>query len=117
MFSAIAAILLYSAFSQASSLPTVDLGYAIHQGTLNVKLQIHLTLSTAQLTRNQSSGPSSYYNFSNIRYGQPPLGSLRFSAPLPPQGKNTTITFGQQSVICPQASPGQSYFSNTLERI
>jgi carboxylesterase type B len=57
--------------------------------------------------KNKSSGPSPYYNFSNIRYGQPPVGALRFSAPLAPQGRNTTINNGQQGVICPQAAPGQ----------
>ncbi|TVY80745.1 Carboxylesterase patB [Lachnellula suecica] len=73
----------------ASSLPTVDLGYSVHQATLN----------------NKSSGPDSYFNFSNIRFGQAPVGPLRFSAPLAPEGRNETVNDGQQSVICPQANP------------
>ena len=36
MFGAVAVLLLCSAFSEAVSLPTVDLGYAIQQATLNV---------------------------------------------------------------------------------
>ncbi|KAH7360253.1 prolyl oligopeptidase-like protein [Rhexocercosporidium sp. MPI-PUGE-AT-0058] len=69
-----------------AALPVVDLGYAVHQATLN------------------ASG-SGYFNFSNIRFGQPPVGSLRFSPPLAPSGRNTTVNNGQNSVICPQAGP------------
>src|SRR6266536_6503747 len=42
------------------------------------------------------------YNFSNIRYAAPPLGDLRFSAPVPPTGRNTTVNDGQSRAICPQ---------------
>lgn len=65
--------------------PIVDLGYSIHQATINTT--------------------GSYYNFSNIRYGQAPVGPLRFSAPLPPTGRNATVNDGQQGVICPQSNP------------
>jgi hypothetical protein len=71
----------------AQALPTVDLGYAIHRPTLN------------------SSGQYPYLNFSNIRFGQPPVGDLRFAAPLPPKGRNRTINDGQHGAICPQADP------------
>ncbi|PVH84741.1 alpha/beta-hydrolase [Cadophora sp. DSE1049] len=66
-----------------AALPVVDLGYAVHQATLNVR----------------------YFNFSNIRFGQPPVGPLRFSPPLAPSGRNTTVNDGQNSVMCPQAGP------------
>jgi hypothetical protein len=36
MFGTIAVLVLCSAFAAAASLPTVDLGYEIHQATLNV---------------------------------------------------------------------------------
>ncbi|KAE9379793.1 alpha/beta-hydrolase [Stipitochalara longipes BDJ] len=84
---ALAVALVCSNFSEAGGQPIVDLGYSIHQATLN------------------ASGPSSYYNFSNIRYARPPVGHLRFSAPRPPRGRNKTINTGQQSVICPQSDP------------
>jgi hypothetical protein len=71
----------------AQTLPTVDLGYAIHRPTLN------------------SSGQYPYFNFSNIRFGQAPVGDLRFSAPLPPKGRNRTVNDGQHGAICPQAGP------------
>jgi cholinesterase len=50
-----------------------------------------------------------YYNFSNIRYAEPPLGSLRFNAPVPPKGRNQTIDDGSVARICPQAYPAGSF--------
>ncbi|CAG8894359.1 unnamed protein product [Penicillium egyptiacum] len=67
-------------------LPTVDLGYAVHQATIN------------------SSGIPTY-SFNNIRYAEPPTGELRFRAPIPPKSVNRTVNNGQNDVICPQASP------------
>jgi len=46
-----------------------------------------------------------YYNFSNIRFAQAPVGNLRFALPLPPTGTNSTIDNGAVSRICPQANP------------
>ena len=46
-----------------------------------------------------------FYNFSNIRYGQAPVGELRFAEPLAPTGRNTTVNNGSVGRICPQASP------------
>ncbi len=46
-----------------------------------------------------------YYNFSNIRYAQPPVGELRFRAPVAPSGRNITIDNGSIGRICPQANP------------
>ena len=51
----------------------------------------------------QSTG--GYYNFSNIRYAQPPVGELRFRAPLAPEGRSTTVDDGSVGRICPQANP------------
>lgn len=70
-----------------SSLPIVNLGYTRHQAiALNQSTQI--------------------YNFSNIRYAQPPVGNLRFAAPVAPTGKNSTVENGATlGRICPQAAP------------
>lgn len=68
-------------------LPIVDLGYAIHQASLN-----------------KASG-SQYYNFSNIRFGNPPVGNLRFTAPTLPTTIDRDLNLGQHGAICPQASP------------
>lgn len=86
---ALAGLALFSelALSQnASALPIVDLGYELHQASFF----------------NSTGG---FYNFSNIRYAQPPIGELRFRAPLPPQGRNKTVDDGSVGRICPQASP------------
>jgi len=46
-----------------------------------------------------------YYNFSNVRYAQPPLGNLRFAKPLAPQGHNSSVDDGSVGRICPQGVP------------
>ncbi|KAJ8114479.1 hypothetical protein OPT61_g3652 [Boeremia exigua] len=73
-------------------LPQVDLGYTIHQASFN------------------ASG--NYYNFSNIRYAEPPLGKLRFAAPLPPKGRSRVIDDGSVARICPQAYPLGIFINN-----
>lgn len=45
------------------------------------------------------------YNFSNIRYAAPPLGDLRFRAPVPPQVNRSEIQDGTIGRVCPQATP------------
>jgi carboxylesterase type B len=46
------------------------------------------------------------YNFTNIPYAEPPLGSLRFRAPIPPQGIKSDVQNGSIGKVCPQQSPG-----------
>lgn len=71
-----------------SSLPIVDLGFELHQASY-----VNTT--------------GSYYNFSNIRYAEPPIGELRFRAPVPVTSKRTsnTVNTGNVGRICPQANP------------
>ncbi|KAI9866603.1 MAG: hypothetical protein M1813_001155 [Trichoglossum hirsutum] len=77
---------LCAAAVDVGSLPTVDLGYEIHQAS----------------SFNSTGG---YYNFSNIRYGQAPVGDLRFSAPLPPLTDRSVVQKGDIGRACPQALP------------
>jgi hypothetical protein len=70
------------------TLPTVDLGYEIHQA----------------IAHDEALG---YYNFSNIPFAAPPIGHLRFKAPRPPLRRNRKIpNKGDQPKICPQATTG-----------
>ncbi|CDM37692.1 hypothetical protein DTO013E5_6235 [Penicillium roqueforti] len=70
----------------ASKLPVVDLGYELHQA----------------ISFNNSHG---LYNFSNIRYAAPPVGELRFQAPVLPKQNRDHIQNGSVGKICPQAAP------------
>lgn len=45
------------------------------------------------------------YNFSNIRFAAPPVGDLRFRAPVPPKQNRTEVQTGSAGRVCPQASP------------
>ena len=72
--------------TNTTTLPTVDLGYVVQRATV-------------------FNDTGNYYNFSNIRYAQPPTGDLRFRAPLPPLTNRTTIETGEIDRICPQANP------------
>ncbi|KAL6250518.1 hypothetical protein RBB50_002820 [Rhinocladiella similis] len=83
-------------FTATKTLPKVDLGYEIHQAiSFN---------ETGQL-----------YNFTNIRFAQPPVGSLRFAAPLPPTGRNPVVQDGNVGRVCPSAIPNWSPIANVLE--
>ncbi|POS78183.1 carboxylesterase [Diaporthe helianthi] len=71
----------------ATTGPIVDLGYAFH---------------TPQLTT--SPDERTYYNFSNIRYAAPPVGSLRFQLPRDPiDNRSAGVQDGTYGKICPQA--------------
>ncbi|KIW06522.1 uncharacterized protein PV09_02956 [Verruconis gallopava] len=74
--------------SKRWNLPTVDLGYEIHQAAVyNEELK--------------------FYNFSNIPFAAPPLGELRFAAPQPPlKSTSSEPNTGAGIKICPQAIPG-----------
>ncbi|RDL41634.1 uncharacterized protein BP5553_01613 [Venustampulla echinocandica] len=80
-FWAFAAILFSSLFAlvlgNGSSLPIVDLGYENGE----------------------------FYNFSNIRYGQAPVGNLRFRALLAPVTQSNIVNNGSVGVTCPQVVP------------
>ncbi|KAH0842510.1 hypothetical protein AYO21_06686 [Fonsecaea monophora] len=86
-FSLVAIALLTPLVHTQATLPQVDLGYEIHQA----------------ISFNQTGQT---YNFSNIRYAQPPIGNLRFAAPVPPSGRNNVVQNGSVDRICPQAIPG-----------
>ncbi|KAM6477064.1 alpha/beta-hydrolase [Trichoderma sp. SZMC 28011] len=68
------------------SLPTVDLGYQVHRA-----ISYNDTIKA--------------YNFTNIPYAEPPVGNLRWRAPIPPKGVQKTIQDGSIGKICPQQSP------------
>ncbi|KAI2602590.1 alpha/beta-hydrolase [Hypoxylon sp. NC1633] len=72
---------------QLDALPSVDLGYEVHQGYVN---------STGR-----------YYTFSNVPYAQQPVGDLRFQKPVAINSTSSEINDGSggSDVMCPQAYP------------
>ncbi|KAF2135659.1 uncharacterized protein K452DRAFT_281219 [Aplosporella prunicola CBS 121167] len=84
-----AAVLACASLRVLADLPVVDLGYEIHRA----------------IAVNETGD---YYNFTNIRYGQAPVGDLRWAAPRPPQNSsaNRTIVDGsEQGGNCPVTFP------------
>uniref|UniRef100_A0A8H7K424 Carboxylic ester hydrolase n=1 Tax=Bionectria ochroleuca TaxID=29856 RepID=A0A8H7K424_BIOOC len=73
--------------TRTSKLPVVDLGYERHEA----------------ISYNSST---EVYQFSNIRYAQPPVGDLRFRAPRPPLTNRNEIQNGSQPRTCPQGVAG-----------
>src|ERR1700743_3872330 len=67
-----------------------------------------MPLTPSLTTVNLLQQTGQVYNFSNIRYAQPPVGNLRFAAPVAPTGRNTMVNNGSVGSICPQASPAWS---------
>lgn len=104
-FKALAGFAIVSSAAAQSSapLPTVNLGYEVHQAAFFNVGQSCLITQNHLLTYLQSTG--GFYNFSNIRYAEPPVGNLRFRAPVPVTTKSNTIQNGSVGAICPQAAP------------
>ncbi|KAI9842058.1 MAG: hypothetical protein M1837_007483 [Sclerophora amabilis] len=81
------ALVAYTSAQDDSDLPTADLGYTVQRASA--------FNSTAR-----------YYNFTNIRYAEPPVGNLRFAAPVPAK-ENRTLQTGDQGGSCYQATPAR----------
>ncbi|KAL8631018.1 hypothetical protein Q9189_003299, partial [Teloschistes chrysophthalmus] len=81
-----------------STVPIVNFGYARYRPTA-----VNIT--------------GQYYNFSNIRYAAPPVGHLRWRAPVaPPRDPRSTreyVSDGSLGYICPQAQPQWFTQANT----
>ena len=87
-------------------LPIVDLGYELHQASsFNVS---SFNCSPIPLSPNYVQPEGGFYNFSNIRYAEPPVGELRFRAPVPLRNRSRAIDQGKIGRICPQADTSWS---------
>jgi hypothetical protein len=110
---AAASVLTHNPLPRDDEVPTVDLGYEVHTGSLNV--------SRAALTANGSilliitkrhdlkaytimQTTQGIYAFSNIPYAEQPVGDRRFSVPVLPTGSSSNINNGSENVICMQAA-------------
>jgi acetylcholinesterase len=79
----------HAQYSAGSSLPTVDLGYEIHQAS-------------------GFNDTENFYSFTDIRYAAPPVGKLRFAPPQAPAENRSAVNNGGISRICPQGIPAWS---------
>ncbi|OCL11078.1 alpha/beta-hydrolase [Glonium stellatum] len=65
-------------------------------------VDLEYSLHSARLV--ESPDGNTFFNFSNIRYAAPPVGSLRFQAPLDPiNNRSAGVQDGSYGKICPQA--------------
>ena len=55
------------------------------------------------------------YKFRNIRYAQPPVGELRFAAPVSPVGRSKQVENGSVTRTCPQATETWAYISQLFQ--
>ncbi|KAK0623778.1 Alpha/Beta hydrolase protein [Immersiella caudata] len=85
-------LLLAATTSLAQTLPVIDLGKSVHRAQLNAT--------------------GEYYSFNNIPYAEPPLGELRFRAPIPLLSVNRTVNDGSQPRKCLQS--GAPWFQHSI---
>lgn len=60
---------------------------------------------------NTPKSSTKIYKFSNIRFAQPPIGELRFAAPVPPTGTSNQVENGSVTRICPQGTPAWEFIA------
>ncbi|KAH9882826.1 hypothetical protein J1614_000192 [Plenodomus biglobosus] len=85
--------------AHAAEAPTVDLDYAVYQGSYDANNSINV--------------------FKGIRYAAPPVGKLRFAAPQTPSNNRTTSLALDDPPLCPQTgasleTPAEYGFTSAL---
>ena len=81
----------------------VTLPYEVHRGFLSVGLTSNIK---GESPAEDMQDDSSYVKFSNIPFAEPPTGSLRFKAPIPPKRKSKDVNEGLGERVCPQYQAG-----------
>lgn len=103
------------------SLPTGDLDYEVHQAiAFNVGINPWSQAIPFRMHAGFYNTSDGYYDFSNMQYGEPPIGNLRFTKSILPQTKSSVINSESVERVCPQSNPfwvavgGQwlSYYEN-----
>lgn len=65
----------------------------------------------------QSQTGTQYFNFSNIRYGEPPIGNLRFRAPVAASTVDRNVQVAPPDRVCPQGNSTASLGFSTTDFI
>lgn len=84
---------------RAAKAPTVDLGYAVYEGSLDANNSINAFKGYVEIRMEMTRSDS----INSIRYAAPPLGKLRFAAPqAPATNRTSTIAATSNPPFCPQ---------------
>lgn len=95
------AIVAAEPIPRAVKAPTVDLGYAVYEGSLDANNSINAFKGCAVVALIVNGSQTDGIN--SIRYAAPPLGRLRFAAPqAPATNRTSTITATSNPPFCPQ---------------
>lgn len=83
----------------------IDLGYAVHQATINVGGHARSPRTCADVVSNNQTIDGDFYTFQNIRFAEPPVGLRRFKPPVAITTINRTINDGSVGFVCTQGWP------------
>lgn len=86
---------------RAVKAPTVDLGYAVYEGSFDANNSINAFKGCVHFTFKILESQTN--DVSSIRYAAPPVGKLRFAAPqAPATNRTSTILATSNPPFCPQ---------------
>lgn len=92
----------------ARDTPSVDLGYAVYEGTHNNQSGINVFKGYEFLLNVPTKLKVLTDNMRRIRYAAPPIGNLRFAAPQPPlENRTAPLLATVDGPFCPQSGAGK----------
>lgn len=93
---------------QSTFIRTSFLGVLFYATVINAAGTATLPYATYQATQSASASGNGYYRYNNIRFADPPNGTLRFKNPVAPTTTETAIQDGSYGQTCYQLEQGQN---------